>query len=104
MDDEIKNENLDQDALNEEASKELAALVAEEEAAQMAAEATGAETDDARPPHCRWLTSDLLHNGAEPPRILASLWVGYPGEELRHRGAGSARRWALLCRHAAMVT
>lgn len=49
MDDEIKNENLDQDALNEEASKELAALVAEEEAAQMAAEATGAETDDA--PH-----------------------------------------------------
>jgi len=40
---------LDQEALNEEASKELAALVAAEEAAQIAAEATGAETDDA--PH-----------------------------------------------------
>ena len=63
-----------------------------------------AETDDARPPHCRWLTSDLLHNGAEPAGILASLWVGYPGEELRHRGAGSARRRALLCHHAATVT
>ncbi|HZE70612.1 MAG TPA: SMC-Scp complex subunit ScpB [Pyrinomonadaceae bacterium] len=40
---------LDQEALNEEASKELAALVAAEEAAQIVAEATGAETDDA--PH-----------------------------------------------------
>jgi len=40
---------LDQEALNEEASKELAALVAAEEAAQIAAEAAGAEADDA--PH-----------------------------------------------------
>ena len=40
---------LDQEALNEEASKELEALVAAEEAAQTVADATGAETDDA--PH-----------------------------------------------------
>ncbi len=40
---------LDQEALNEEASKELEALVAAEEAAQIGADATGADTDDA--PH-----------------------------------------------------
>jgi len=39
----------DQEALNEEASKELEALVAAEEGVQTTAEATGAETDDA--PH-----------------------------------------------------
>jgi segregation and condensation protein B len=50
MDDATKtaqSEVVDQDALNEEASKELAALVAEEEASQLAAEATGAETGEA---------------------------------------------------------
>jgi segregation and condensation protein B len=49
MDDEMKNavnDGLDQDALNEEASKELEAMVAAEEAAQTVAEATGAETED----------------------------------------------------------
>jgi segregation and condensation protein B len=48
MNDEMKstaNEGLDQEALNEEASKELEAMVAAEEAAQTTAEATGAETD-----------------------------------------------------------
>ncbi|HEY6119611.1 MAG TPA: SMC-Scp complex subunit ScpB [Pyrinomonadaceae bacterium] len=38
--------SIDQEALNEEASKELEALVAAEEAAHTVAEATGAETDD----------------------------------------------------------
>lgn len=50
MDDATKpaeSEVVDQDALNEEASKELEALVAEEEASQLAAEATGAETGEA---------------------------------------------------------
>jgi segregation and condensation protein B len=48
MDDEVKVESvdLDQASLNEEASKELEAMVAAEEAAQSVAEATGAETDD----------------------------------------------------------
>ena len=48
MNDEMKstvNDGLDQEALNEEASKELEAMVAAEEAAQTTAEATGAETD-----------------------------------------------------------
>jgi segregation and condensation protein B len=50
MDDEMKsavNDGLNQEALNEEASKELEAMVAAEEASQSVAEATGAETDDA---------------------------------------------------------
>jgi segregation and condensation protein B len=41
-----ESEIVDQDALNEEASKELEALVAQEEAAQITAEASGAETDE----------------------------------------------------------
>jgi segregation and condensation protein B len=52
MNDETKSsepEGLDQQALNEEASKELEAMVAAEEAFQNVAEATGAETNDA--PH-----------------------------------------------------
>jgi len=46
MSEESTSRALDQDALNEEASKELEALVAAEEAAQGVAGATGAETDD----------------------------------------------------------
>ena len=42
----VESETADQDALNEEASKELEALVAQEEAAQIAAEASGAETEE----------------------------------------------------------
>lgn len=42
----VEADGLDQEALNEEASKELEAMVAAEEAAQSVAEATGAETDD----------------------------------------------------------
>jgi segregation and condensation protein B len=40
-----ESETADQEALNQEASKELEALVAQEEASQIAAEASGAETD-----------------------------------------------------------
>jgi segregation and condensation protein B len=64
MDDETKGESLDQDALNEEASKELAALVAQEQAAQMAAEATGAETDEV--PHA-------LQSAAERKAVIEAL-------------------------------
>jgi segregation and condensation protein B len=56
--------NLDQEALNEEASKELAAMVAEEEAAQSAAEATGAETDES--PH-------LLQSMVERKGVIEAL-------------------------------
>jgi segregation and condensation protein B len=41
-----ESETADQEALNEEASKELEALVAQEEAAQIAAEASGAEAGE----------------------------------------------------------
>ncbi len=57
-------EALDQEALNEEASKELEALVAADEATQSVAEASGAETDDV--PHS-------LQNMAERVGVIEAL-------------------------------
>jgi len=64
MSEQTTSRAIDQEALNEEASKELEAMVAAEEAAQGAAVATGAETDDA--PHA-------LQNMAERKAVIEAL-------------------------------
>ena len=64
MSEQTTSRAIDQEALNEEASKELEAMVAAEEAAQGAAVATGAETDDA--PHA-------LQNVAERKAVIEAL-------------------------------
>jgi segregation and condensation protein B len=64
MEDKMASTELDQEALNEEASKELEALVAAEEAAQTPVEATGAETVD---------TPHSLQNMAERISVIEAL-------------------------------
>src|SRR5215467_11652453 len=64
----------------------------------------GAETVNARCPRGRRLTGDLLHHGAQPPRILASLRIRYAGQEPVNRSTGSAHRRLLHGRHTAMLT
>ena len=63
-----------------------------------------AETDDARSPHGRRLTGDLLHQGAQLARILSSLLIRHAGQEPFRRRVGSPHRRSPLSRHAAMVT
>ncbi len=64
MSEQTTSRAIDQEALNEEASKELEAMVAAEEAAQGAAVATGAETDD---------TPHALQNVAERKAVIEAL-------------------------------
>jgi len=63
-----------------------------------------AEADDARAPHGRRLTGDLLHQGAQPARILASLLIGHSGQEPGHGAIGPPHRRSPLGRHTAIVT
>src|SRR5580704_9877058 len=44
----------------------------------------GAETDDAGSPHRRRVTSDLLHHGAQPTRVLALPLIRHTGQKLLH--------------------
>src|SRR5580700_1524882 len=64
----------------------------------------GAETDDAGSPHRRRVTSDLLHHGAQPTRILALPLISHTGQKLLHRYIGPAHRRTLPARHAIMLT
>jgi hypothetical protein len=63
-----------------------------------------AETDDARAPHGRRLTGDLLHQGAQPACILASLLIGHTSQEPGHGGIGLPHRRSPLGRHTVIVT
>src|SRR5262249_47894020 len=62
-----------------------------------------AETDDAGSPHRRRLAGDLLHQGAQPARVLAPPLIGHTGQDPRPRGMGGALPRALPGGHAAML-